>query len=53
MKRKINSEKGSITTVVTVTVLFFVTILSTSYAITATIRQSQLKSQLEIKNLLL
>ena len=30
--------------------MFFITILATSYAITATLRQSQLKSQLAVKN---
>ena len=45
----LKSDKGSITTVVMVTVLFFVTILSTAYIVTATIRKSQLKSEITAK----
>lgn len=43
------SDKGSITNVVLVTVLFFITIVSTAYMITATLRKSQLKSQIAVK----
>ncbi len=49
-KEKLRSERGSITSVVVVTVLFFITILSTAYMITATLRKSQLKSQIAIKD---
>lgn len=52
MKNRIKilkNEKGSITTVVLVTILFFITILSTAYAITSVLRQTQLKSQLNAK----
>lgn len=52
MKNRIKilkNEKGSITTVVLVTILFFITILSTAYAITSVLRQTQLKSQLNSK----
>ena len=47
--KKIKAEKGSITAVVLVTIMFLITILATSYAVTATLRQTQLKSQLAIK----
>lgn len=49
MKKFLKNNKGSITTVVLVTVLFFVTILSTGYMVAATLRQGQLKSELVAK----
>ena len=48
-KRMLKNDRGSITTIVLVTVLFILIILSTAYAITATIRRSQLKSELTTK----
>lgn len=48
--RELKSEKGSVTSVVLVTILFFITILSTAYIITSTQRKSQLKSQVEVKD---
>ena len=49
IEKYIKSNKGSITTVVLVTVLFFITILSTAYIVTATLRKSQLKSEVTAK----
>ena len=49
MENNLRSDKGAITTVVLVTVLFFLTILSTAYMITATLRKSQLKSEIAAK----
>lgn len=49
IKKYVKSEKGSITTVVVVTVLFFLTILSTAYMVTSTLRKSQLKSEITAK----
>lgn len=49
IEKYIKSNKGSITTVVLVTVLFFITILSTAYIVTATLRKSQLKSEITAK----
>lgn len=45
MKKILKDNRGSITTVVTVTVLFFSVILSTAYMITSTNRKTQLKSE--------
>lgn len=47
--RNLKSEKGSVATLVIVTVLFFVAILSTSYMVVAALRKGQLKSQIEAK----
>lgn len=49
MKKFLKSEKGSVAVIVTVTVLFFLTVLSTSYFMIATMRKSQLKSDLITK----
>lgn len=49
MENNLRSDKGAITTVVLVTVLFFLTILSTAYMITATLRKSQLKCEIATK----
>lgn len=49
-KKILKSDKGSIATIVLVTILFIITILSTAYAITATLRKSQLKSQITTKD---
>lgn len=49
-KKILKSDKGSITTIVLGTILFIITILSTAYAITATLRKSQLKSQITTKD---
>lgn len=43
------NNKGAISTVVLVTTLFMVTILSTAYMVTATLRKSQLKSDIATK----
>ena len=48
--KKLKSENGSITSLVIVTVLFFVTILSTSYMVVNALRKSQLKSQINAKD---
>lgn len=45
----IKSEKGSITTIVFVTILFFIVILESVYMSNTTIRKSQLKSQISLK----
>ena len=49
MKKILRDDRGSITTVVTVTVLFFSVILSTAYMITATNRKTQLKTEIIAK----
>lgn len=49
IKKFIKSDKGAVTTVVLVTVIFFLTILSTAYMVTATLRKSQLKSDIAAK----
>lgn len=49
MKKILKDNRGSITTVVTVTVLFFSVILSTAYMITSTNRKTQLKSEAIVK----
>lgn len=46
---KIKDEKGSITTVVTVTILFCIVVLSTAYAVNTARRSAQLKSQISLK----
>lgn len=51
IKEYARSDKGSITTVVVVTVLFFVIVLSTAYMVTATLRKSQLKSEITAKEI--
>ncbi|MGN1326934.1 MAG: hypothetical protein ACI4VQ_02455 [Clostridia bacterium] len=48
-KRILKNDRGSITTIVLVTVLFILAILSTAYAVTATLRKSQLKSEITTK----
>lgn len=48
-KKILKSDRGSITSIVLVTILFFITILSTAYGITATLRKSQLKSEITTK----
>ena len=47
--KKIKDEKGSITSVVLVTVLFFIIILSTALMISGTQRKSQLDSEITLK----
>lgn len=47
--KNLKSEKGSVATLVIVTVLFFVAILSSAYMIVATLRKGQLKNQLSVK----
>ena len=42
-------EAGSITSMVTVTIIFFITILSSAYMLMAVQRKSQLKSQLSTR----
>ena len=49
IKKCIKSDKGAVTTVVLLTVIFFLTILSTAYMVTATLRKSQLKSDIAAK----
>lgn len=47
--KKIKSEKGAITAIVLATVLFFVTILSTSFAIISLQRRLQMQSDISVK----
>lgn len=49
IEKYVRSDKGSITTVILVTVLFFVTILSAAYMVTASLRKGQLRSELVAK----
>ena len=46
MKKTLRDNRGSITTIVTVTALFFSIILSTAYMVASTNRKTQLKSEL-------
>ncbi len=46
MKKILKDNRGSITTIVTVTALFFSIILSTAYMVASTNRKTQLKSEL-------
>ena len=46
MKNKLKNEIGSITTMVTVTIIFFITILSAAYIIGTVQRKAQLESEL-------
>ena len=47
--KKIKSEKGAITAIVLASVLFFVTILSTSFAIISLQRRLQMQSDISVK----
>ena len=47
---KIKEEKGSISAIVMATILFFITILSATYAINATMRKSQRISEMQTKS---
>ena len=49
MKKILRDNRGSISTVITVTVLFFLTILSTAYMVTSANRKAQIKSELVAK----
>ena len=49
MKKILRDNKGSITTIVTVTALFFSIILSTAYMVASTNRKTQLKSELTVR----
>ena len=49
-KRIIKKENGAITSIVLVTVLFFVTILSTAYALISAQRRAQMQSQITVKD---
>ena len=49
-KRIIKKENGAITALVLVTVLFFVTILSTAYALISAQRRAQMQSQITVKD---
>ena len=48
---KLKSNRGSISTVVIVTVLFFATVLSASFTIMSNVRKSQIKSEIIIKDM--
>lgn len=48
--KKLKDNKGSISVVVIVTILFFVTILVSMYTVNAVRRESQLKTEMRIKN---
>ena len=50
-ERKLRDNKGSITTIVTVTVIFFVTVLSAAFTIMANVRQAQIKSEMTVKEM--
>lgn len=45
-KEYIKSERGSIVSVILATLLFFMAIVSTAYMVTATLRKTQIKSQM-------
>ena len=49
-KRIIKKENGAITALVLVTVLFFVTILSTAYALISAQRRAQMQSEITVKD---
>lgn len=49
-KRIIKKENGAITAIVLVTVLFFVTILSTAYALISAQRRAQMQSEITVKD---
>lgn len=48
---KFNNRDGSVTALVLVTILFFVTILSATYIINGAMRKSQLRSEMELKQI--
>lgn len=48
---KLNENKGAVTTIVTVTLMFFIIVLSSAFAIMANVRKTQIKNQLVIKEL--
>ena len=48
---KLKSNRGSISTVVIVTVLFFTTVLSASFTIMSNVRKSQIKSEIIVKEM--
>ena len=50
VKEIIKKENGAITAIVLVTVLFFVTILSTAYALISAQRRTQMESQITAKD---
>ena len=50
VSKRFKSQRGSITTVVLVTVLFFVTILSTAFIVASTNRKGQIKSEAATKS---
>ena len=50
VSKRFKSQRGSITTVVLVTVLFFVTILSTAFLVVSTNRKGQIKSEAVTKS---
>ena len=50
VSKRFKSQRGSITTVVLVTVLFFVTILSTAFMVVSTNRKGQIKSEAATKS---
>lgn len=49
-KNRLRSETGSITSIVLVTILFFITVLGTTYMITSTQRKAQIRSQISVRN---
>ena len=49
-KRIIKKENGAITAIVLITVLFFVTILSTAYALISAQRRAQMQSEITVKD---
>ena len=49
--KKVKNENGSITSIVLVTILFFIIILSTALMVTSTQRKSQLDSDLTLKQI--
>lgn len=50
IKEKLKSENGSITSVILVTILFFIAILSTAYMVASTLRKAQLKSEIATRD---
>lgn len=48
--KKSKDERGAISVIVLVTILFFIAILSGTYLINATVRKSQIKSQMILQD---
>ena len=51
LTKYLKKNNGSVTTIVTVTIVFFVMILSAAFTVMSGIRKSQIKSQLVVKEM--